>query len=34
MLQIVVFAIFFGLAAAALGDFSHPMIAIIDQGPT
>jgi len=31
MLQIVVFAIFFGLAAAALGDFSHPMIAIIDQ---
>src|SRR6516162_4715485 len=34
MLQIVVFAVFFGLAAAALGDFSHPMIAIIDHvGP-
>jgi Na+/H+-dicarboxylate symporter len=32
MLQIVVFAVFFGLAAAALGDFSHPLIAIIDQG--
>ena len=32
MLQIVVFAVFFGLAAAALGETAQPMIAIINQG--
>ena len=31
MLQIVVFAIFFGLGAAALGELTKPMILLIDQ---
>jgi Na+/H+-dicarboxylate symporter len=31
MLQIVVFAIFFGLGAAALGETAKPMISLIDQ---
>src|SRR6478752_3639846 len=31
MLQIVVFAIFFGLGAAALGDLAKPMILLVDQ---
>ena len=32
MLQIVVFSIFFGLGAAALGELAKPMILLIDQG--
>ncbi|HEY0789608.1 MAG TPA: dicarboxylate/amino acid:cation symporter, partial [Chthoniobacterales bacterium] len=32
LLQIVVFAVFFGLGAAALGETAHPLVAIIDQG--
>jgi Na+/H+-dicarboxylate symporter len=31
MLQIVVFAIFFGLGAAALGELAKPLISLIDQ---
>jgi Na+/H+-dicarboxylate symporter len=32
MLQIVVFAVFFGLGAAAMGETTRPLISLIDQG--